>query len=128
MIIKFDGDYAFLSNFYNFSIEYNSLVFNSLEAAYQAQKAFDSRIQKCFTYLTPGLAKRLGKNIKIRNDWEGVKDSIMLDLLRIKFKNSPLKEKLIATKEEKLIEGNTWAICIGVLVLVMMEIIMEKIS
>ena len=37
-IDKFDGDYAFLSNFYEAPVEYNGILFPNSEAAFKAQK------------------------------------------------------------------------------------------
>lgn len=53
-------------------------------------------------------AKRLAHKFNRREDWEQVKDDIMLELLRIKFNQEPLKVLLLSTKEAELIEGNTW--------------------
>ena len=57
----------------------------------------------------PVKIKRFGKTIKLRLDWEEVKVQIMLGLLRQKFKKgSSLGNRLLATGNQKLIEGNTW--------------------
>lgn len=59
---------------------------------------------------TPGQAKREGnsKGILLRPDWEQVKLKIMEQLLRIKFQDPVLREALLKTYPQKLIEGNTW--------------------
>ena len=42
-------------------------------------------------------------------DWEEVKDQIMYEICLAKFtQNEELKEKLLATGNEELVEGNTW--------------------
>ena len=57
---------------------------------------------------TPGKAKYLGRTVKMRPDWEQVKEDIMLTGLREKFKNPELREKLLDTGYSILIEGNYW--------------------
>jgi len=57
---------------------------------------------------SPGKAKRAGMKVALRPDWESIKNDIMLNLIREKFKNPELKQKLIDTKDETLIEGNNW--------------------
>lgn len=58
---------------------------------------------------SPGEAKRLGRKATLRLDWEKVKLTIMEDLLRQKFAWKELKEKLLSTGDEELVEGNTWS-------------------
>ena len=57
--------------------------------------------------LSPGQAKRLGRKVDLREDWETVKIDVMRNVLKSKFSlNSELREKLIATGDVELIEGN----------------------
>ena len=45
----------------------------------------------------------------MRSDWEEVKNKVMYEIVLAKFtQNSDLKEKLLATGDEHLEEGNTW--------------------
>lgn len=45
----------------------------------------------------------------MRSDWEEVKDKVMYEIVLAKFTQNPdLKEKLLATGDEYLEEGNTW--------------------
>lgn len=120
MINSFDGKYYFLSNFYNSPVTYNGLTYYNNEAAFQAQKTFDLEIRKQFTNLAPGKAKRLGHQIKLRDDWEEVKVNIMYEICKCKFmQNSTLRQMLIDTHDKVLIEGNYWndtfwGVCNGV--------------
>ena len=59
----------------------------------------------------PGKAKRLGRKVTLRPDWEQIKTYTMLLLLRIKFSDENLATKLLETGEQKLIEGNSWGDC-----------------
>lgn len=104
----FRGEYNFLSNFYPCTIRYKGKTYKSTEHAYQAQKFLSEDIRedirKCDT---PGQAKRLATQFDRREDWNGVKVSIMYELLCIKFDNPTLAKKLIDVGEP-IIEHNTW--------------------
>ena len=107
-IKSFSGEYEFLSNFYLAPVNYK-YNFSSAEAAYQAQKAtsFEDAIK--FKEYNPGKAKRMGRKIKIRSDWEEVKNNFMRDVVFAKFFQNPeLAALLLATGDSKLIEGNYW--------------------
>jgi len=83
-------------------------IFKSVEAAYQAAKCKDKTQIIFFVDLSPGEAKKLGRKVKIRNEWEDIKVLVMEELLEQKFKISPYKELLLSTEEEILEEGNNW--------------------
>lgn len=108
-ITSFTGDYRFLSNFWPVNIVVAGHTYSSVEHAYQASKTFHplERI-KIRNATTPGQAKRLGKNVSLRADWESVKVRVMRELLRKKFSQPKLKRKLINTGKAELIESNTW--------------------
>jgi len=110
IIYRFSGKFRFLSNFYPCKIEYEGIQYPSVEHAYQASKTLDINIRKKIAGLkSAGEAKRVGRRVKLRDDWERVKLSIMEDLVRIKFTtNNELKNKLISLKGYTLIEGNNW--------------------
>lgn len=108
-IDKFRGKYFFLSNFYPVKVNYNGLEYQNNEAAFQAQKVLDEQSKLPFTQMSPTDAKRRGKHVKLRQDWEDVKDGIMEEIVCAKFTQNPdLKEKLLATADAELVEGNTW--------------------
>lgn len=105
----FDGKNRYLSNFYEAPIEYNGLTYRNNEAAFQAQKVLDEKEREQFTELPPNLAKRLGRKVKLRKDWDDVKVDIMKDICRTKFETHPsLMDRLLTTGDRKLIEGNDW--------------------
>ena len=119
MIDKFDGDYAFLSNFYENEVILYGRTYKNAEAAYQAQKTFDLVIKNQFQELEAGKAKKLGRNIDLRADWEEVKEDVMEYVIRAKFSDPKLQDLLISTGEEELVEGNHWndtywGVCRGV--------------
>lgn len=119
IINSFSGEFEFLSNFYSIlqisSLDSYNSVSNShrlktLEHGFQAAKTLDLIDQlSVLDAKTPGNAKRLGRKVKLRKDWESVKLNIMRQLVLDKFsQNYDLKDKLIATNDIELIEGNTW--------------------
>ncbi len=108
-IPSFVGKYHFLSNFYIAPAEYEGVIYPSSEAAYQAAKSLDPEERKIFLALRPGQAKRKGKQLRIRPDWENVKIPIMTTIVRDKFVRNPeLGDQLLATENKELIEGNHW--------------------
>ena len=114
-ITSFSGEYRFLSNFWPSPIEVGSVVFPTVEHAYQAAKfsrdlSDRGQRQAAFARLpTPGMAKREGRGIKLRADWDRVKLPIMRGLIALKFfENDLLIHLLCATGERELIEGNSW--------------------
>ena len=118
MIDSFTGKNYFLSNFSHSKIRMNGLTFNNGEAAFQSHK--DPNRAAEFVGLNPSAAKKLGRSVKLREDWEEVKDHIMYQVTVTKFsQNILLKEKLLATDDKVLVEGNDWndrywGVCNGV--------------
>ncbi len=129
---SFDGPNRFLSNFYPSDVlPYLKgiprdqigcvCLCPTVEHAYQAAKTV--RQEERATILaakTPAEAKKLGRYVTLRQDWETIRLLVMEDLVRQKFSNHPgLKVKLLATGEALLLEGNYWGdrywgICRGV--------------
>jgi ribA/ribD-fused uncharacterized protein len=110
MIDKFEGSYQFLSNFYPCYVEFEGKTYASTEHAFQAAKTLDPQErEKIRKAGTPGTAKRLGKKVHLRKDWESVKIEVMHAVLQQKFKRgSPLAKMLLETGDQELVEGNTW--------------------
>lgn len=109
MINKFDGANGFLSNFFPCSVEFEDVVYPSAENAFQAAKTLDLEKRKEFIDITAGQAKRLGRKVELRPDWNKERLFIMFLVLCAKFAgNEELKAKLLVTGEEELIEGNVW--------------------
>lgn len=108
MIDRFRGEYKFLSNFCSSPIIWEGSYYPCVENAYQASKTLDEEVRKAFTHITPGVAKRLGRSVIQRRDWNEVHLTVMLSLLRLKFESPVLKRMLLATGDAELIEGNDW--------------------
>lgn len=109
MINEFRGPYYFLSNFYEAPVTWNGITYKNNEAAFQSAKTTNIDIRKTFSTMDPSTAKREGRIITLRADWEEIKYQIMYEICLAKFtQNEELKSKLLATGNEHLEEGNTW--------------------
>lgn len=108
MIDKFEGEYAFLSNFYICPVHWETNDYTNAEAAFWSGKLSKPKSRKVFTNMAPRSSRLKGKGIKkIRFDWEKKKDLIMYQIVKDKFnRNEDLKEKLLATGNEELINNN----------------------
>lgn len=118
-IRTFKNKNAFLSNFYPVFVYYEGMRFPSVEHAFQAAKTNDLETRKLFMIApTAKDAKRFGRQVKLRKDWDSVKVNVMEMLLRQKFARPALREQLLNTKDSILIEGNNhgdtfWGVCKG---------------
>lgn len=110
MISSFRDEYFFLSNFYPVEIKLDGIVYPNAETAFQAQKTMNVEERRKFSMLrNPVQAKRLGRKVKLRDDWEEVKLDIMTEIVSQKFLQHPhLIEMLLQTGDEELVEGNKW--------------------
>lgn len=108
-ITEFNDKYFFLSNFFEYVIVFEGNVYKSTEHAYQAQKALDiGEFEIIRATKTPGEAKKLGRGVFMRKDWDDIKVGVMRDILWAKFSNPDLGKKLLSTGTAQLIEGNNW--------------------
>lgn len=122
MITEFTGEHSWLSNFWPAEVSLSpdgevEVFFPTVEHAYQAVKATSLGVFLQATGLsleeycqrTPGQAKRIGKAVSLRPDWEDIKVEVMRRLLRQKFApGTKLWQKLLDTGDVLLVEGNTW--------------------
>lgn len=109
-ITVFTGEYRFLSNFYQCPVHYLKRTWPSAEHAYQAAKSLRPEDhERIFHASTPGEAKRLGRQVALRPDWESRKLGIMAAIVERKFSENPdLRARLLETGDRELVEGNTW--------------------
>lgn len=119
-IDKFVGEHRFLSNFwtgnpfpfgkrYKAEGYYEPLIWSSAEHLFQAMKTTNPHEQMHIHHAsTPAAAKRRGREVRLRTDWETFKIEAMRATLWAKFKDPKMRAKLIATGGRELIEGNTW--------------------
>lgn len=108
-IDSFREKYRFLSNFYMSPVTIDGITYTSGEAAFQAQKSTDPKVKESFTCLNPSEAKKKGRRVALRADWEEVKLDVMAKVVEAKFSQNPiLRLKLRKTGSAQLEEGNTW--------------------
>lgn len=105
-ILRMNRKYLFLSNFYEgCKFTYKGLVFHNSESAFQGEKC--PNILEDFTELKPMESKRLGRKVPLTPNWDNIKDQVMYNVCYAKFsQNKDLKEKLLATEDREIIEGN----------------------
>lgn len=109
MINEFKGQYYFLSNFYVAPVTWGGITYQNNEAAFQSAKVLDNSLREEFAELDPASAKKMGRRVRLRDDWEAVKYNVMYEICLAKFsQNEKLKSMLLATGDEHLEEGNTW--------------------
>ena len=108
----------FCSNFFPVPITVTILTpdgsvtetYPSVEHAFQAAKTSVADERKEFQNpeLYAGTAKKMGRFVTLRKNWESCKVSTMAALLHIKFQNPNMRELLLETRPKMLIEGNYW--------------------
>jgi ribA/ribD-fused uncharacterized protein len=105
----FTGEFRFLSNFFPVAVEYEAMRYPTAEHAFQAAKTEDPLVRARIRALpTASAAKRSGRNLVLRPDWEQRKLSIMGHILRQKFQHPVLRAQLLRTHPRPLVEVNTW--------------------
>lgn len=109
-IESFSGVFHFLSNFHTAPIMYRGIAYPTSEHAYQAAKSLNDNTRENISILnTPAEAKKYGRSVQLRPYWDEMKISVMEEIVRIKFTQNPsLQEKLLATGDLLLEEGNNW--------------------
>lgn len=118
-IERFRGDYEFLSNFAPCDVVYEGKTYRTVEHAFQAAKTLNEEERKIFRHVhRPSDAKRWGREVTLRSDWESIKTQVMYELVKQKFNNPMYKEKLLNTGSSLIVEGNDhkdtfWGVCNG---------------
>jgi len=100
--------YGEFSNFALYPIKVKGKIWKTSEHYFQAQKFdnkdYQAKIRKA---ATPMKAAQLGRDrkVRIRKNWDNMKDNVMYDALKAKFsQNEELKRLLIETEDKILIE------------------------
>ena len=108
MIKEFQGEYRWLSNFAPCTVNFEGESYDSVEHAYQASKTLCPTERSCFKDITAGQAKRMSRNITIRDDWDDVRLENMRWLLSQKYLTPKYKKLLLDTGDCEIQEGNRW--------------------
>ena len=102
------------SNFLPFgkAVEIEKIVYRTPEALYQAFKTLDVNERRMIAGAkTPGKAKRLGRKIKIREDWDEKKEETMEKVQRLRLMNDKSFAKKLFESKGEIVEWNTWHDC-----------------
>jgi ribA/ribD-fused uncharacterized protein len=108
---QFNNEYEKFSNFYPCTVFFEGRNYPTVEHAFQAAKSKSWKFRKKVSDVPvdkAGKAKRLGRGIRLRHDWEMVKISVMRKLLMQKFSLDEFKTLLISTGDADITEGNYW--------------------
>jgi ribA/ribD-fused uncharacterized protein len=112
IISEFQGEHRWLSNHVLARIVYDGYEFPTVEHAYVYSKTLVKEEQDFFlsemTEMSPGQAKRIGKSLTLRPDWDLVRLDIMRDMTTQKYKIPYYRTKLLETGDAEIVEGNTW--------------------
>lgn len=120
VIDSFSGEWRPLSNFWYAPVVYDGVTYPTNEHAFQAAKTLYTAQRERIQYAeSPGEAKRLGRQVTLRPDWEEIKIEVMTDLNRQKYRDNDFRNLLLSTGDASLIEGNHWGdtfwgVCNGV--------------
>lgn len=86
MISSFKDGFSFLSNFFYSPFKYDGIIWRTVEHAFQAAKTLDESEKELIrSATTPTIAKRLGRKVTLRSDWEDDKFAVMHELVTEKF-------------------------------------------
>lgn len=108
-MMTFRGKYDFLSNMYSVAFVWDGRTYQNSEAAFQSAKSLDPAVRDAFSTMNGVTAKREGKKVCLRRDWERVKLGLMEEIVRAKFSQNPdLLDRLVETGDMELVEGNRW--------------------
>lgn len=110
MINQFKDEYRFLSNFFMTTVMFDGVLYPSSEHAYMAAKTTDPETRAYIsTIISCADAKAYGRTIPLRAGWDSMKFAIMHEILMDKFERNPIiRQKLIDTGDQQLVEGNWW--------------------
>lgn len=111
MINLLQKENRFLSNFHPAKFTYGNINWCSVEHAYQSLKFTGEKFDEAYKLTNPYDIKKFANENKIHvsQDFHSIKIKLMYELVREKFIQNPdLKQKLLDTNNQELIEGNTW--------------------
>jgi N-glycosidase YbiA len=104
-------EFGCFSNFWPGPYVIEGKEWPTTEHYFAAMKTLDPVAQeKIRKAVTPGLAKKLGREVVLRDDWDQIKYDVMLTALRAKFGDlyPVLKDKLISTGESDIYEDSPY--------------------
>lgn len=100
-------DYGEFSNFSRHPIDLGGHTWPTTEHYFQAMKFEDPALRERIRNApSPGEAARMGRRLPgLRDDWEAVKEDVMMDALRAKFtQHDKCRRRLLQTGDAQLVE------------------------
>lgn len=109
-IAGFFDDYRFLSNFHPCPVTFEGRRFLSAEAAYMSAKNDSDGYKDALMNVTkPSVAKAMGRQVKLVDNWDTIKVLVMTQVVTAKFfQNEHLARALLNTGHVILEETNDW--------------------
>lgn len=119
--------FYFLSNFYPCEIEFDGHKYRSVDHAYQAAKCEDDEhLGRSYFRLMPNPLHSRGFRkdfYRKKSNWNDLRDAVMEELLRTKFKDEILRRKLLETEDREIVAESTqiwhrtrhdmyWGVCV----------------
>lgn len=105
------GPLGYLATYSNHGFMKNGMFWKTTEHYYQSEKFLEQSLkQKICDAKTPKEASEIGRdrNNKLREDWDDVKQEIMLEGVLLKFRAHPdILQKLLDTGNEEIVEETT---------------------
>jgi len=101
--------YGEFSNFYKKRIMIDGKKYRSTEHYYQSKKFEGTEWEEYIrNQTTPRKSAEEGrrKDLPLREDWADIKNEIMITALYYKFKDEALRNLLLSTEEEELVENS----------------------
>ncbi len=111
-ITRFRDKYRCYSNFHpSIIVDDFGIKYPTVEHVFQASKTLNRNERRRIARMkTPAEAKKYGRKVKLRDDWEEVKVSIMKAFVRQKFSNNPALKKILLNSGNAIIEEqNNWS-------------------
>lgn len=106
--------YSKFSNFSKTPMVIDGKLWDTVEHYFQAMKTEDETLrEKIRKSPNPKEAKKLGRKLTLRQDWEQIRYLIMLKALRVKFSTEPLKSLLLDTKDALIYEDSPYDVIWG---------------
>jgi len=105
-----DPSYGYLSNFYFAKFKVDGFIYKTVEHFYQSKKFVKKEHQKQVLQCSLASdARRLGKQLPMREIFDVIKDYVMYQGVYEKFKQNPLlAQKLKYTETSHIIENSPW--------------------
>lgn len=98
-------DHVF-SNFTPHTVTFGGRTYKTVEHAFQSLKTvFPNEKAQVYNAPYPGQAKKAGRRVTLREDWEDIKYKVMVALVYLKFRrHDNIRKTLLATGEREIAE------------------------